>query len=235
MEVRNYENEPYVPLHFLTVYGRGHEMYIEVGDIVKDGNIFKVGPSVPADMDLLTNIASSIKTENFKALKWKGLLPENVIYCHSDDAEPTIVWTKEPQSVQLYFNSKMGIESGIYKMPRTLFACSRDSLDVFRLDNGPFKKEFDTKLGMMPLPNIYDSGNVCLGSTKKKQKKPTCMEEYILHMENLFYNTQFNALHHDLFGGAVVVKEMKKKDLNKFPFVQPKKVKTLKLLINELS
>jgi hypothetical protein len=140
MQIRDHENKPFVPTHFLTVYSQGgndySNKYLEVGEIQHVDGKYKIGVSQPADKEFLNELVSTIKTEHFAALKWKGLIPENVWYCHSVDAEPTLIWTHKKCTKQLHFKKEMGIESGVYKLPNILFATHKDELYCFRLDNG---------------------------------------------------------------------------------------------------
>lgn len=241
MDIRDHQYASFVPTHFMTVYQRdGNEhgdKYMEIGNIIKENGKYKVGPSAPVDMEFLTDLVSSIKVENFKALKFKALVPDNVLYYHSEDAEPTIIWEHKSCEKQLYFKKDMGIESGIYKLPNILFATHKDDLYCFRIDaqEGINKDLTLQQLHMMPLPNIYDDCKVCLGGNESKMKKAKCLEEYIKNMEDLFFKTRFNALHHESFGkDTIVVDVMRSKNINNFPYVLAP-IKTLKELLHELS
>lgn len=239
MQIRDHENKPFIPTHFLTVYSQGGnahgDKYLEVGEIVHKEGKYQIGASQPADKDFLNELVSTIKTEHFSALKWKGFIPENVWYCHSVDAEPTLIWVYKKCTKQLHFLKSMGIESGEYKLPNILFATHKDELYCFRLDNGStFFKDLDlAQLHMMPLPNIYDDSKVCLGGNKLKKAKT--LDEYIHNMEELFFKTRFNALHHEEFGAAeIIIDVMKHKDINRFQYVHSKQ-KTIKKLLDEIS
>lgn len=239
MKIRDNENQPFIPTHFLTVYSQGSNIhsdkYLEIGEITKVDEKYKVGASQAADKQFLNELVSTIKTENFSALKWKSFIPENVWYCDSVDAEPTLIWTYKKCEKQLHFLKSMGIESGIYKLPNILFATHKDELYCFRLDNGnDFFKELDLpQLHMMPLPNIYNDSKVCLGGNKLKKAKT--LDDYIHNMEELFFKTRFNALHHEGFGkGEIIIDLMKHKDINRFQYVLSKQ-KTIKKLLDEIS
>jgi PRTRC genetic system protein B len=238
MQIRDHENKPFIPTHFLTVYSQGgndySNKYLEVGEIQHIDGKYKIGVSQPADKEFLNELVSTIKVANFKALRFKGLVPENVWYYHSEDAEPTIIWTHKKCSKQLHFLKSMGIESGIYKLPNILFATHKDELYCFRLDNGnTIEKSLELDIHMMPLPNIYDDSKVCLGGNKLKKAKT--LDEYIHNMEELFFKTRFNALHHEGFGkDTIVIDVMKYKDINRFHYVSAKQ-KTLKKLLDEIS
>jgi len=239
MQIRDHENKPFIPTHFLTVYSQGAstygDKYLEVGEITKVGDKYQIGASQPADKDFLNELVSTIKTEHFNALKWKSFIPENVWYCHSVDAEPTLIWVHKKCEKHLHFLKSMGIESGVYKLPNILFATHKDELYCFRLDNGrDFFKDLDLpQLHMMPLPNIYDDSKVCLGGNKLKKAKT--LDEYIYNMEELFFKTRFNALHHEGFGkDTIVIDVMKYKDINRFHYVSAKQT-NLKKLLDEIS
>lgn len=238
MELNDENNKAFQPTHFVTIYRRGDnfskgDLYMEIGPILKDGKKYRIGPSMQADKDFLNDLVASVKTDNFKALKFKGLVPENVHWFHSESQDPTIIWTNESCERQLYFSTK-NVESGIYKMPRLLFACSKGQLFVFRLaTDEPITME--RFIFMMPLPNIYDDGQVCLGDSKRKLKKPQTMDDYIQNMESLFFNTKFNSIHHNKFGkGIVFVDKIRTKNMDDFPFIASPQ-KTIKKLFDEIS
>lgn len=239
MQIDALDTQNLVPSHFMTVYSRNdRDPYLEIGEFILVDGKYKVGPSVPADLEFLNGLARTIKQENFQALKFKGLTPQNVIFHHSENNEPSIMWVMEPCKKQIYFSSSMGIASGIYEFPRTLFTCNRGGLDCYRLKEKD-KINLDMKAYVMPLPNIGHHGDVCLGNSKSKLAKPKTMEEYIEQMENLFFQTTFNVWHHDYFTKDKQYKAMKdlmkKRDLKLFPLIEPKNKQTLKTLRNALS
>lgn len=233
LEIKQEENNEFVPTHFLTVYSRkdsSFEKYLEIGEIIQKGDKFEIGPAIPNDMDFLSDLVDCIKVENFKALKWQGLIPSNVIYCSSENQNPVIIWYQAATKKQLFFDSDMGVKTNIFDLPPLLFACKGNQLSVFRLREQP---HIDSELYMVPLPNIYNTSKVCLGSNKTK--KPKNLEQHISNMQDLFYKTRFNALHHLKFGeGVVYIDVMRKNNLNLFPLVISEQ-KTIKKLIHELS
>lgn len=232
-QINKTDNNDFIPSHFLTVYTRENnsfEKYLEVGEIIKGKSGYEVSNSMPADEEFLQDLANSIITQNFKVLKWKGLIPNNILYCHSENEKPTIVWHRQPEKRKLYFDEEMGIDSDFYHLPNLLFFVHNEILSVFRLGQNP---RLTSYLYMVPLPNIYENSSVCLGNGKTEKAK--CLEEYIENTEKLFYCTRFNALHHKKFGKGIVFADLiKKKDINIFPLVKSKQ-KTLKNLFNELS
>ena len=233
LEIRNEENKDFIPTHFMTIYSRidsSFEKYLEIGEIHRKGNSFELGPAIPNDMDFLTELVESVKVVNFKALKWEGLLPSNVIYCASESQSPTLIWYQAGCKKKLFFDSHMGIKTDIFDLPPLLFVTEGGTLSVYRLREQP---HIEAELFMVPLPNIYDDSTVCLGNNKMKKAKS--LEQYLLNMEDLFYKTRFNALHHEQFGeGIIYVELMQKHNLNLFPLVAAEH-KTIKNLLNELS
>jgi len=233
LEIHKEENQDFVPTHFMTIYSRidsSHEKYLEIGEILQKGDKFEIGPAIPNDMDFLSDLVNSIKVENFKALKWNGLIPENVIYCASETQHPTVIWFQPACKKKLFFDSEMGIKTNVFELPPLLFSCKGGTLSVFRLVEKP---NINSQLFMVPLPNIYGSSAVCLGNNKEKKAKS--LEQYIVNIEDLFYKTRFNALHHQKYGeGVIYVNMMEKNNLNLFPLVEAEQ-KTIKKLINELS
>ena len=238
MEIRDYTNQEFIPTHFLTVYCRNsnshQEKYLEVGDIINKGKKYHVGASRPADMDFLTDLVQAIKVDNFKALKFKGLLPNNVLFSHAENENPTLIWYRIPEKRYLHFAKDMSIESAEYQTPPVLFVLNDGELFVYRLID--FEITNETKLYKLPLPNIHEGSDVCLGNNEHKFKKAKCLEDIIKLYEDLFYKTRFNALHDESFfdEGVIYIDVLKNKNISSYPLKQAK-VKTIKNLLHDLS
>lgn len=232
MNIEQSTYSEFIPTNFMVVYTRKentNEKYLEIGNITESEDKYSIAGLQPANMEFLNDLVSAIKTENYKALKWEGVIPKNVLYYHSENSEPTIMWLRPAEKRQLHFNEKK--QSGNYELHDILFVAYKGELYVFRY--GAHKTNpLQSKLYYVPLPNIYDDCRVCTGNAEKTRPKTT--EQYIKHMEDLFYMTNFNDLHHTNFGkGTVYITVLKTKNLNNFPKV-PTKIKTVEQLLKEL-
>lgn len=239
MQLHDHEHKRLQPTHFMTVYSKSshndndyEERYMEIGPILKTENGYKIGASSPVSLDFLNDLAATIKIQNFKALRFKGLLPKNVLYCHSDSENPSLIWYIPKQQQMLYFSKSIRKESEVFEILDMVFVTHDGELYVYRLSSSFLLNE-ESLLYMVPLPNIYENCSVCLGNNKLK--KATTLEQYMANMESLFYKTRFNALHHEKMGEGVIYTEaIKENDFRLFPYV-PAPVKNIKELLNEIS
>lgn len=238
MVITESSNTEFFPSEFITIYSRkAHphaEKYMEVGSILFINNKYEMGSSVPVSPKFLSDLVSTIKGSHFKALRFKGLIPENVIYYHSESQDPTIMWIRPAEKRYLYFSDHLKIESAEYQMPITLFLLHDKDLKVYRLLEEKLTDK--TVFYYLPLPNIHEDSDVCLGGAKHKIKKPKSLEDVIKNYEDLFYHTTFNALHNDnFFDQQLIYNEVaKNKDIREWPAKQIKDL-TLKKLMNEIS
>jgi PRTRC genetic system protein B len=225
MEHRSNDFKPFSPMAVLTIYERNHERYLEMAPFIKREGKYQVGAQKPASQAFLNDLANTIKQENFEALKFKGLIPKNVIYFHSEDQYPTLIWLLPSHKRHLYFSNEEKIKSGIYQLPDMLLAWDDGTLYCFRL-NLKGDITLDTPLYLMPLPNIYDNGRICLGNGKTK--KPRCLEDVIANGEIMFFNTNFSEWYHQGYNkGELPQNLFKNTDLRAIKLF-PAKTKSLK-------
>lgn len=237
MQINEYQKNEFIPTKFMTIYEKQidnqlqNEFYLEIGHIEKDNDQFKVGVSQPVSKEFLNDLVSNIKIQNFQALRFKAFIPNNVLFYHSVNENPTVMWYRHPESRFLTFKEEIGIESANYDLPRLLFFLHDENLSVFRMDGNI---DMETELHLLPLPNIHEDSTVCLGNAKVKKAK--FLDDVIRNYEDLFYKTRFNALHNENYfaEGIVYVDVLKNKNAQQWP-KKLSNYKTLKKLFNEIS
>ena len=181
---------PKSALVFYETIGTNTDMYVEHFDMDSNGTPINAHPLTVKEANVL---AKALKTdeENSKAfLKPKGILPTNILHINPSE-KGTVLWYTKTQQRQIYFVDSLGIPNGKAQVPPMLWLASKSSLTVFALasDRRPTEK---TSLHYVPFFNIYEKGNVCMGTVSIDIKNSASVEEFIQAWEHYFFNSYFS-------------------------------------------
>lgn len=184
----------YLPKSALVFYeakGTEKTMYVEHFDMDKNGNPGNAHPLSVKEAEVL---AKSLQTDEEKSkafLKPKGILPTNILHINPSNDKGKVLWYTKSQQKQLYFVDSLGIPNGKAQVPAMLWLASKTSLTVFALanDRRPTEK---TPLHYVPFFNIYEKGNVCMGTVSIDIKNSASVEEFIQAWEHYFFNSYFS-------------------------------------------
>ena len=181
---------PKSALVFYETIGTNTDMYVEHFDMDSNGTPINAHPLTVKEANVL---AKALKTdeENSKAfLKPKGILPTNILHINPSE-KGTVLWYTKTQQRQIYFVDSLGIPNGKAQVPPMLWLASKSSLTVFALasDRRPTEK---TPLHYVPFFNIYEKGNVCMGTVSIDIKNSASVEEFIQAWEHYFFNSYFS-------------------------------------------
>lgn len=181
---------PKSALVFYETIGTNTDVYVEHFDMDNYGTPINAHPLTVKEANVL---AKALKTdeENSKAfLKPKGILPTNILHINPSEKD-TVLWYTKAQQRQLYFVDSLGIPNGKAQVPPMLWLASKSSLTVFALasDRRPTEK---TPLHYVPFFNIYEKGNVCMGTVSIDIKNSASVEEFIQAWEHYFFNSYFS-------------------------------------------
>jgi PRTRC genetic system protein B len=103
----------------------------------------------------------------------------------------TVLWYTKAQQRKLYFVDNLGIPNGkAYILPMVWFA-NKNNLSVFALASNRRPTE-KTPLHYAPFFNIYENGNVCMGTVTVDIKNSASIEEFIQAWEDYFFNSYFS-------------------------------------------
>lgn len=171
----------------LVIYGSAQETnYIESHEIYwnKKGAVF--GPGKPLYLETLKGIIGNLNILNKQDTRFKGIIPSKLKYIELDEENRfNGIWTTPIGKRTITHKSgkikKINIESD-YDITYVLNA---GELFVYLHYNSEFFE--------LPLPNIYNSNNVCMGSWKPK--KNIFIENSMLDWESGFWDPEFNSLH----------------------------------------
>ena len=192
-DIKDHFGTLYYPKSALVFYetkGTENDMYVEHYDMDINGTPINAHPLTVKEANILAN---SLQTdeENSKAfLKPKGILPTNILHINPSE-KGTVLWYTKTQQRQLYFVDSLGISTGKAQVPPMLWLASKSSLTLFALasDRRPTEK---APLHYAPFFNIYEKGNVCMGTVSIDIKNSASVEEFIQAWEHYFFNSYFS-------------------------------------------
>ena len=109
----------------------------------------------------------------------------------SHKGEGQAVWYSKTQKKQLFFASSLAIENKEVSLPPLLWKATPKSLWIYALDKNQ-KPHLNTPLCYAPFFNVYENGNVCMGSVQVNERKASCLEDFIIQWEDYFFNSYFS-------------------------------------------
>jgi len=181
---------PKSALVFYETKGTDTAMYVEHFDMDSNGTPTNAHPLTVKEANVLAKALQTDEEKNTAFLKPNGILPTNILHI-SPSEKGTVLWYTKALQRQLYFVDSLGIPNGKAQVPPMLWLASKSSLTVFALasDRRPTEK---TPLHYVPFFNIYEKGNVCMGTVSIDIKNSTSVEEFIQAWEHYFFNSYFS-------------------------------------------
>ncbi|MFD2289172.1 PRTRC system protein B [Pedobacter petrophilus] len=183
---------PKSALVFYETTGANADMYVEHFDMGRNGNPINAHPLTVKEANVLAKSLQTDEEKNKAFLKPKGILPTNILHINPSE-KGTVLWYTKAQQRQLYFVNGLGIPNGKAQVPSMLWFANKNSLSVFALanDRRPTEK---TLLHYAPFFNVYENGNVCMGTVNIDIQNSASVEEFIQAWENYFFNSYFSHL-----------------------------------------
>lgn len=232
------------PHSAIIIYKSGGEYngnyYLETRDITAKKGQYEFGAPVPMSDERMKDIASAYIAKATADMVFESIIPEHILYANHRAANTVVIWWRKPQKKVLNFSSLLNIKgSPEVMLPATLYLVHNNSLYVFALmdSNRPGKS---TKLYHAPFFNIYEPGNVCLGTAPVGKYKSKTFEGEAERFERGFFMAEQN-------GGQakpcktdlkVLWNKQIKTKANSFPakseLIQHKKYPTLGELMNKI-
>ena len=181
---------PKSALVFYETKGTDTAMYVEHFDMDSNGTPTNAHPLTVKEANVLAKALQTDEEKNTAFLKPNGILPTNILHI-SPSEKGTVLWYTKAQQRQLYFVDSLGIPNGKAQVPPMLWLASKSSLTVFALANNRRPTE-KTPLHYAPFFNIYEKGNVCMGTVSIDIKNSASVEEFIQAWEHYFFNSYFS-------------------------------------------
>lgn len=176
-----------IPKLALVIYGSDRDNnYIESHEILWGNKGAMFGPGKPLYLETLKGIIGNLNILNRQDTRFKGVIPPTLKYMQMNEENYfNGIWTTPIGKRVLTYKSdnitKIPIESA-YEITYVLVD---KELSVYL----HHKEQFYA----LPLPNIYPSGNVCMGSWKPN--KNVFIENVMTNWESGFWDPEFNSLH----------------------------------------
>lgn len=166
------------------------EVYVESYDIGKRGQPINAHPLSMAEMLSLSKLFQSTEELKSNYLKPKGLIPANILYL-DPQSDGYVIWYTPPMAADLFFVEGLQIPNDKAHIPALVWKASKNSLEVHAL-KGKSKPNANTQLYHAPFFNIYESGNVCMGTVQIAIDRFTRLEDFITKWETYFFNSYFS-------------------------------------------
>ena len=181
---------PKSALVFYETAGTEIDMYVEHFDMDSNGTPINAHPLTVKEANILAKALQTDEEKSTAFLKPKGILPTNILHINPSE-KGTVLWYTKAQQRQLYFVNGLGVPNGKAQVPPMLWFANKNSLSVFALanDRRPTEK---TLLHYAPFFNIYEKGNVCMGTVSIDIKNSASVEEFIQAWEHYFFNSYFS-------------------------------------------
>ncbi|WP_417355510.1 PRTRC system protein B [Flavobacterium sp.] len=197
----------YHPVSALVVYqtkGMDKETYVEHFDMDRNGNPVNAHPLTVREANHLVKALQTKAEKGQTFLKSKGILPATIL--HIDPSEKgSVLWYTKAQSRPLYFTQSLGITNGRASVPPMLWHATKNSLSVYALATGRRPTE-STPLYHAPFFNIYENGNVCMGTVTVDIKNVASVQDFTRAWETYFFKSYFSHLmgnHNPVKGNCV--------------------------------
>lgn len=185
---------PKSALVFYQTKGSNADTYVEHFDMDKNGTPINAHPLTVREANRLAKALKTAKEEKDPFLKPMGLIGTHIL--HFEPTNNKVVWFTKAMLRELYFTESLGIPKGMANVPPMLWKANRNSLMVFALASNRRPTE-KTKLYNAPFFNVYEDGDVCMGTVDVRIKKTASLEDFTNAWEGFFFNSYFSHLMKD--------------------------------------
>lgn len=179
------------------------DTYVEYFDMDSKGTPINAHPLTVREANQLAKALKTAKEEKEPCLKIDGILGNHIL--HLDPQKGIAIWFTKAMQRKLHFTENLGIPNGIANVPAMLWAAGRNSLYVFALASNR-RPTARATLYNAPFFNVYENGNVCMGTVNVHIKKTASLEKFISTWEGYFFNSYFSHLmqnYHPINGNCV--------------------------------
>lgn len=233
-----------VPKSAVIVYAKGNnyhkDYYLESREIKNIGGKLQLQAPIPLASHVMKDIAKTFMKKNSFEMDFGGLIPSHILYAENRPGQTIVMWYRPEMKKSLNFSASLNIKgSSEVVIPATLYLVVNSKLYLYALENNE-RPELSTKLFNAPFFNIYEDGNVCLGTAPIGKIHGKTFEKEAERFERGFYMAEQ--------GGGMFRDQCKTpiKELwtallkKKVPFpskkelIQHKKFKTLQVLIGKM-
>ena len=179
---------------------RNNDAYVEYFDIDKNGNPINAHPLTVREAQRLSKTLNIQNKKDKDFLKPKGIIPPNILQTNNSE-NGNVIWFTQAQERELFFVKNLNIPNGKANIPPLIWCADKQNLKIFALETNQRPDE-NEPLFHAPFFNVYESGNVCMGTVDVKIKSSASLEEFMESWEHYFFNSYFS----HLMGGHNLIK-----------------------------
>lgn len=189
-----YSNTKLHPQKAVVIYSNkaGSEFYLESREIKnRNGKYEMMAPVALAD-NVLQQIAKSYMKTNSVDMHFGGIIAPHLLHGSNKPGQTVVIWYRPAMKKQLNFSASLRIKGeSLVNIPATLYVVINNKLYLFALmtDERP---DLKTKIYNAPFFNIYDDGNVCLGTAPVGKQKAATFDGEAQRFERAFYMAEQN-------------------------------------------
>lgn len=220
-------------------YSSASNYFLECRDIKRTSDKYEIGAPVPLAENVLKDIAMTYMKKNPFAIEFGGLISEHILFGSSVPGRTIVMWYRPSMERVLNFSKSLGIkQKSAVNVPATLYLLINGTMYIYAMMSSE-RPTLSTKLYNMPFFNVYEDGNICLGSAKVGTKKARTYELEAERFERGFYMAEQNNIC-NTSSKTPLEKLWAQLIKSKAPFpckkelIQHKKYKTLADLVNNL-
>lgn len=238
----NHTNIALKPTKALIIYeGKktyNQDYYIESRDIKLIGGKYQMESPIPLAENVLKDIAKSYMEKNSVEMD-HGFIPGHILYGNTAPGKLVVIWYRPSAKRTLNFSTGLKIKGKAEVIiPATIYVLVNSKLYIYALASDDRPSE-DTKIFNAPYFNIYEDGNVCLGSAQIGKHRADTYEGEAERFERAFYLAEQNSGHNESMCKSDPTKLWTSLIKSKKPFpiselVLHKKYKTVKNLLENL-
>lgn len=186
---------PTTALVFYQTNERNKDTYVEYFDMDKNGNPINAHPLSENEAKILAKslTTKTQKEKNQDFLKPNGILSTRILQINPNAENGSAIWCTKSMKRQLYFTENLEIPNGMAEVPAMLWLANKRSLKIFALSSNRRPTE-KTELFYAPFFNVYEDGNVCMGTVDVNIQNSNSLEEFIEKWEDYFFNSYFSHL-----------------------------------------
>lgn len=186
-------NKIYVAKKALVVYELEEgekDVYVEAYDMDSNCRPVNAHPLSVEEADILAECLQSAQKNKSAFLAPRSLLSKQVLYIQPGN-HGYAIWLTPAQKRNLLFKEQLGIPCGEACTPALIWKASQNELEIFAI-----LSEKDPTTGTLlchaPFFNIFPQGNVCMGTVDIDIPDDCCLEDFIQHWEDYFFNSYFS-------------------------------------------
>lgn len=209
---------PKAALVFYETKAFNAEDYVEYFDMDRNGNLVNAHPLTVKEGQRLSKALDTTGEGKKIFLKPQGIIADNLLYIDPSE-NGFAIWFTKASCKQLYFIENLGISNGTANVPSLLWIADKHKLYIYALKSNR-KPTVNTILYHAPFFNVYENGNVCMGTVDVNIKKSASLEEFISAWETYFFNSYFSHLmqnHNPIQGNCVSLWKTLRKTGEQFP------------------